>query len=373
MLRAPISIFLLVLLAAAGPAVSADEYDYGRESEASSGEEGGGLLGGLSSGLSSVFGGSEEETGTTASASDQEQQPASASQSQSQAQSPRAGAYTGLKKIVAVSRFENKSAAYSGGKQFLGEGLADQLTDALIQSGAFIVLERQVLSDVIGEQDLAASGRVAKSQSARTGKLTAAQFLVQGTITEFSAGNESNDSSINVAGFSFGGGSGETHIGLIIRLIDSTTGEVVASQRVEGKAESSNSSTGLSLGGLGFSSGSQKSDPLGKASQIAIDNAVEFVAQRLRNEPFRGRVIQAEGETVIISAGGRNGARAGDTFTVLSVGKELRDPLTGELLGRVEHESGSLRITKVQEKYSFARKLGQFKLKVGDFIQHSAL
>jgi curli biogenesis system outer membrane secretion channel CsgG len=88
-----------------------------------------------------------------------------------------------LKKIVAVSRFENKTAWK--GQVSLDDGMADQLTDALMQSGQFVVMERQTLGDVTAEQDLANSGRAQKSQSAQTGKLVNAQILVKGTVTEF--------------------------------------------------------------------------------------------------------------------------------------------------------------------------------------------
>ena len=88
-----------------------------------------------------------------------------------------------LKKIVAVSRFENKTSWK--GQVSLDDGMADQLTDALMQSGQFTVMERQTLGDVTAEQDLANSGRAQKSQSAQTGKLVNAQILVKGTVTEF--------------------------------------------------------------------------------------------------------------------------------------------------------------------------------------------
>lgn len=88
----------------------------------------------------------------------------------------------GLRKVVAVSRFENRTS-YRG-QIAINDAMADQLTDALIQSGQFTVVERQTVRDVLGEQDFANSGRVAKAQTARTGKIVAAQILVKGTVTE---------------------------------------------------------------------------------------------------------------------------------------------------------------------------------------------
>ena len=110
----------------------------------------------------------------------------------------------GLKKLVSVMEFENKAAksqwTKSAGDFDLGKGMADQLTDSLIQSGQFVVLERQDLWDVLSEQDLAASGKAQKSRSARKGKLTSAQVLVKGIISELEVTASGGSS-----GFSFGG------------------------------------------------------------------------------------------------------------------------------------------------------------------------
>ena len=45
--------------------------------------------------------------------------------------------------------------------------------------------------------------------------------------------------------------------------------------------------------------------------QIAIDNAVAFIAAKLKDIPFQGRVIKAKGSEVYISASERTGASYG--------------------------------------------------------------
>jgi curli biogenesis system outer membrane secretion channel CsgG len=276
----------------------------------------------------------------------------------------------GLKKVVAVSRFENKTS-YAGGGQFeLDNGLADQLTDALIQSGQFTVLERETLTDVISEQDLAQSGRFQQSKSARTGKLTSAQVLIKGTITEFETKSSGSGSGIGIAGFKVGSKREQAHVGLIIRLIDTTTGEVLDSERVEGTAESGGMKLGVDIGIVDFGTDSFKKTPLGKATQIAIDNAVQFISAKLKDRPFQGRVVKCSEGDIIISAGDQVGANVGDTFTVYSVGEELVDPDTGELLGVEEDKIGSLKIYQVKEKYSKAKLVSGGKgIKAGDIIR----
>lgn len=274
----------------------------------------------------------------------------------------------GLKKVVAVSRFENKTS-YAG-RIALDQGMPDQLTDALVQSGQFVVLERQTLTDVIAEQDMAASGRFQKSKSARTGKLTSAQILIKGTITEFEMRSAGSGTGIRVKGFKIGSRRGDAHVGLIIRLIDTSTGEVLDSQRVEGKAKSGGFKFGMDVGGVDFGTESFKKTPLGKATQIAIDNAVEFIASKLRALPFQGRIIKVSGKDVFISAGEQTGASVGDVFAIYSVGEELVDPDTGELLGVEEEETGTVKIFQVKKKYSKARIVSGGKgIKRGDIIR----
>src|SRR5512143_345654 len=84
-------------------------------------------------------------------------------------------AYDGPKARVAVYRFGDQTAkgggAYNSRRGWysaeIGNGMADMLNDALLQSNRFIVLDRQSLQDVLMEQDLGASGRIRPDTAAR--------------------------------------------------------------------------------------------------------------------------------------------------------------------------------------------------------------
>ena len=101
-----------------------------------------------------------------------------------------------------MSRFENSTDGT--GQAAVGTGMADQLADALIQSGKFVVIERQTLEDVIAEQDIAASGRAAVSETAQTGKIVPAQILIKGTVSEFEAETQKGGTGISISGISSG-------------------------------------------------------------------------------------------------------------------------------------------------------------------------
>jgi curli biogenesis system outer membrane secretion channel CsgG len=281
---------------------------------------------------------------------------------------PAAQAAT-LKKIVAVSRFENKTSWQ--GQVSLGDGMADQLTDALMQSGQFVVMERQTLKDVVTEQDLANSGRVQKAASTQTGKLVSAQILVKGTVTEFESQSSGSENGVGFGGFRIGNKKEEAHIGLMIRLIDTTTGEVLASQRVEGKAASGGMKVGANVSGVQFGTAGFDKTPMGKAVQMAIDDAVSQIAAKLKDVPFQARVIKVNSDSeLLISGGAKTGIAEGDSFTVFSVGESLVDPTTGEQLGSELTKKGAIKVTSVEEKYAKAKSDSPLKdIKVGDIVK----
>ena len=257
-----------------------------------------------------------------------------------------------FRKTIAVARFEQRAGIAS--KFSLGTGMADQLADALVNSNNFVVLERQTLSDVIAEQNLAAGARMARSKTAQIGKIIPAQILVKGTVTEFEEQAGGSGSAFTIQGFSFGANAAEAHVAVILRIIDSTSGQIIASERVEGKAKAAGTAFGVTRGGFGFGTSGFKKTPLGKAVQIAIDRAVVRIIGKLNPIPFEGKVIKASGDSIFTNIGKRNGVSQGDTFKVFSPGEQMIDPDTGENLGSDMTEVGQITISSVKEKFSKA-------------------
>ncbi len=257
-----------------------------------------------------------------------------------------------LKKTIAVSRFENNTDV--AGQASIGTGMADQLADALIQSGKFVVIERQTLEDVVAEQDIAASGRAAVSETARTGNIIPAQILIKGTVSEFEAETQKGGTGISVSGISLGSSKSQAHVAVILRIIDSTSGQVIDSVRVEGEASAKGIKIGIDKGGIDLGTESFKKTPLGKATQIAIDKAVVALSDRLEKIPFEGRIVKLEGDTVFTNIGSRNEVTEGNIFNVLAEGEALTDPVTGERLGAERTQLGTIKINSIEEKYSKA-------------------
>ena len=110
---------------------------------------------------------------------------------------------------------------------------------------------------------------------------------------------------------------------------------------------------------------------MGKAVQETIDNCVNIIATKLKGVPFQARVIKVSNDTeMLISGGEKTGVAEGDVFTVYSVGESLVDPATGEQLGSELEKKGTVKVTKVEEKYAKAKSdVSLAGIKAGDIVR----
>jgi curli biogenesis system outer membrane secretion channel CsgG len=161
----------------------------------------------------------------------------------------------------------------------------------LTSTGNFRVVERQDLGAVLSEQELAELGLVRQGTEAQRSQLTGSQYIVLGRITSYEEGvsNESTGGSIggiNVGPFSLGGGRREekqqAYVAIDLRVVDSTTAEVVYARTVEGRAtsEASGNSVGVSVGGINFGGDRSESNrvPVNKALRAALIEATNYLS-----------------------------------------------------------------------------------------------
>jgi curli biogenesis system outer membrane secretion channel CsgG len=264
--------------------------------------------------------------------------------------------------------FENKAGAAS--EWNLGTGMSEMLTTALVNTGRFIVVERQAITDVIKEQDFGASGRTTDVGAAKIGKILNSQILVRGAVTEFQTSTSGGSQGFSYGGVSLGMSSSNAHVAVNIRLYDATTGQVIDSQRVAGTATASGASIGYS-GIVGVGAGGFAKTPLGKATQQAIDEAVAFISAKMANVPWQGKIVKVQNDTVFINAGQTSNVLVGDEFTVCRKGEEMVDPDTGVSLGSEATKIGRIQVTGVEEKFSKAKATAGAanSFKAGDIIK----
>ena len=268
----------------------------------------------------------------------------------------QADAKGGLRYTITVSKFENKAGWH--GQYEIGDAWSTILTDLLNQTGKFIVLgEKDMRGEAMAEQDLGASGRTAGGgKTPVTGQMTPAQLLVKGAITHVQGDTSGQSGGIAIGGLRVGGGGGKGEVNATIYVVDSTTGQVLASKSVTGVAGRRGLSVGYS-GAVSADAAGYTKDNVGKAVEAACADAVSFISAQLEKIPWTGSVVQVVNGKVYINRGKREGVSIGQSFSVGDT-QVVRDPDTGEVLDSSVNEVARIEVTDVKEKLSIAKIVG---------------
>jgi curli biogenesis system outer membrane secretion channel CsgG len=177
---------------------------------------------------------------------------------------------------LGVAEFKNETHA-SWWSSDVGTDLAGMLTNELASTEKFRVVERQKLSHVLDEQDLAASGRIEKSTGAKIGKLTGARYLVFATVTAFDSHTAGTGGGLSFRGIGIGGKKEDAYIAVDLRVVDTTTGEVEYTRTVEGRASSYGVGGSVYRGGFGGSLGKYENTPTGKAIRACVIEISDYL------------------------------------------------------------------------------------------------
>ena len=227
------------------------------------------------------------------------------------------------KPVVAVMDFKVKVDVTGD----VGGGMASMLSNALLNSGCFNVVERARLNDVMNEQALGLSGAVEESTASGTGRIQGTRFQIMGELTEFSENESGIGGAARAVGRIFGGRRGSAaaaavdirnaHVGFIIRIVDARSAMVIASEsfnkkrRTAGLAASSGWAGGA-LGGAG-----QISKAMADAVEEGIVAAVQYI------EPYRSQMVEAI-RAVRAAGDGLAVPRPGECELLNSLGSPLR-------------------------------------------------
>jgi curli biogenesis system outer membrane secretion channel CsgG len=176
-----------------------------------------------------------------------------------------------------------------GGNWDIGKGVADLIVDGLVEDGSYRVIERKRLDAILAEQNFSNSDRADPSAAkvAKLGKALGVKFLIVGSITKF--GTENKDMKVGGGGFGskFGVGSvgtkkGKATVALAIRVVDTSTGEVMAVAKGEGVSSRSGlmlgggagGGGGAGFGGIEMGSSDFRDTVLGEATEAAVKAVV---------------------------------------------------------------------------------------------------
>lgn len=278
--------------------------------------------------------------------------------------------YTGPKKSIAVAGFTANAAFYSryGGWE-QGGGLAAMLESELKGSERFRIVNRTNLDATFYEQELNESGLTAR-RTARAGQLIGAQYLVTAAVTEFTMAEKGGGLSV---GGSFGGVLGSIsprtqkgRIAIDFSVVDSTTGEVVASFPVEKKLKSTAIAANVTRKGVSVGGDTFENSPLGKAAREVMEIAADHVAAALESKAWTAHVAQVRPNALYVNAGADSGLKSGDRLVIERVVDRIEDPMTGALLGIEKQAIGEAVVVTVDDQYSTAQYSAAYAPQPGD-------
>jgi curli biogenesis system outer membrane secretion channel CsgG len=185
------------------------------------------------------------------------------------------------KPILAVTNF--KAKAVCAGPE-VGPGLSTMLMNALLESGCFRIVDREKILEKITEQGLDLSAPPTETTLSLVSKLSGAQVLVTGTLTEFSE-LESEENLGDLVGSSNSFevekriDSVTARIAMTIRLINPETGNLILFKSFE-RQEKAVGTTSGSLFDLSVSELFFKSKAMEQAVQEIIMDAVSFISRQ---------------------------------------------------------------------------------------------
>jgi curli biogenesis system outer membrane secretion channel CsgG len=177
--------------------------------------------------------------------------------------------YKGPKARIVLTKFIDQSSREKEFSQ-VGDGIAEMLGNALLVTNRFIVQMRKSLEDI-----------------QRRGEIETADLMVEGTIREFKPG-------IVGAGEDRGGVSS---VSLIVTVINPKTGQMLASEKVRGKAMDFEGSIGRGAGGLPEVFKHFSKTTMEKALRIAIEDLVSLIIDVTPLEYYRVSPIPPPQET----------------------------------------------------------------------------
>ena len=250
-------------------------------------------------------------------------------------------------------------SAHSGGTD-IGRELAVMLTSALVDTNQFIVLERERVDKILREHQITGEALSLKGTGPKLGRLLGVDYLVFGSVTQFSTDEKGGGVSLGYSGgeisklinaaISRQASSGS--VGMEIHLVDATTSEVVRKFTVKEKITSS--AFDIVGGFKGFNLGKNRfrKTPLGEAARKAIDQAINEIVTEAKSQPWTGRVVHVSGNQIRINVGSLSGIQGGEEFMIKRVVETFTDPQTGLPLGTQDVDLGILKVEKVEDKLS---------------------
>lgn len=214
--------------------------------------------------------------------------------------------------------------------------LETSLTDTLVNYSRFqVVVARNQLNKILGEQKLNNSDLVNPATAQKVGKLVGANYIVVGRFmgTDVKTGFFSAD---------------KLEIRAQVQLIEVETGAIKFADNfstvVKGNFTVSDGKGNQVL---------REDLALRAYRQYAPEIARKFIDRINSLNPLKGYVVDVAGAYAYINLGEKDGARIGQEYMIFADGNVIKDPVTGEALSSEKKPIARIVIASTLERVSF--------------------
>jgi len=220
----------------------------------------------------------------------------------------------------------------------VGATLRQRISDALVQTGRFAVLDRELSPDIQGELDMISSGQAPSAELAKLSQAASADLVWSGRVSTLAYNRHARQLKTSDRELvSYSGGWALTE-----KLVNIATRQVMASDALRGTAPTTEPTT-LGRGVDG-----------GKVLEDMSTDLVSQVVTSVLRRTFPVTVVSRDGTNVVLSQGGQ-ALKEGTRYAMVAMGVEMKDPQTGQSLGRVESPCCELVVERVTPNLAYGR------------------
>ena len=222
------------------------------------------------------------------------------------------------------------------GASEVAAALRQRISDALVQTGRFAVLDRELSPEISRELDMISSGQAPSAELAKLSQAASADLVWSARVGSFAYNRHARQlrsSERELVHYSGGWALSQ-------KLVNVATRQLTASDSLRGTAPQTEPTT--------LGAGIDGAKVMADMQEAAAGAVVQSLLQRM----FPITVVARDGTNVVLSQGGQ-AVKEGTRYQVVAMGGELKDPQTGQSLGRTETPCCVLVVDRVSANLSY--------------------
>ena len=258
----------------------------------------------------------------------------------------------------------------------IGRAVSDMIIGVLAGDPLVRIFERARLDEILEEQKRLNPSDM-DGNTIRAAREVGVQFVLMGKVSEFG---------INQNGVLIPGKGTVTQYKaratLDVRMISVADASVIKTWTTTGSETSYNLGVNiLGIPNFTYSGREFEESLLGKATRQAVDSSAAMIREDVRGPQIQsfaasykltGKVADVDGGNLILNIGATAGVAAGQSLGIYRVGKQIKDPDTGEILVEKRERIGRALVVHVEDRFSEAAVMSLIpgaSVQVGDLVE----